>query len=65
MTQADLDRQVAAHTGESLSMVRQMGCVPLKGIPYEREPLLVDWDEVERGRTIVHPRPQNRPLAVA
>jgi len=57
MTQAELNREVAAATGESMSMVRLMGFVPLTPVPFERDrdPLVVDWDEVEQQRMVLHP----------
>ena len=57
MTQTELNREVAAATGESVSMVTQMGFVPLTQTPYERDrdPLVVDWDEVEQQRAVLHP----------
>ena len=57
MTQAELNREVATATGESVSMVAQMGFVPLTTFPYERDraPLVVDWDEVERTRAVLYP----------
>lgn len=52
MTQAELDRQIAEATGESLRTISQRGFVPLRPIAYERErePLVVDWDELDRDR---------------
>lgn len=52
MTQAELDRYVARATGESLQMISRMGFVPLRPTVYERdrEPLVVDWDDVESRR---------------
>ena len=40
-----------------MSTVRHMGFVPLTPVPYERdrEPLTVDWDELEQQRAILHP----------
>ena len=57
MTQAELNREVAAATGESMSMVSHMGFVPLTPFPYERDrdPLVVDWDELEQSRAVLHP----------
>ncbi len=57
MTQAELNREVASATGESMSTVRQMGFVPLMPVPYERDrdPLVVDWDEIEQQRAILYP----------
>ena len=47
MTQSELNREVAMATGESVSTIRQLGFVPLTHLPYEREPLVIDWDERE------------------
>ena len=57
MTQAEMNREVATATGESVSTISNMGFVPLTPVPYERdhEPLTVDWDEVERRRPVLHP----------
>jgi hypothetical protein len=59
MTQAALDRQVARATSESVKTIAEMGFVPLTPVPYEREPdrepLVVDWDEVEANRQVLHP----------
>jgi hypothetical protein len=57
MTQAELNREVAVATGETMSTVRHLGFVPLTPVPYERDrdPLVVDWDEVEQSRAILHP----------
>ena len=57
MTQAEVNREVAAATGESVSTISKMGFVPLTPVPYERdrEPLVVDWDEVEQRRAVLHP----------
>jgi hypothetical protein len=58
MTQAEIDRQVAAATGEDASTIAEMGFVPLAPIPFERErrPLTVDWDEVDQRRLGLFPR---------
>ena len=57
MTQAQLNREVAAATGESVRTIAGLGFVPLTPIPYERdrEPLLVDWDELESRRGVLNP----------
>ncbi|MCH8048469.1 MAG: hypothetical protein IID44_32665, partial [Planctomycetes bacterium] len=47
MTQAELDQAVARATGESVVTIAQHGFVPLTPVPQEREPLTVDWDEVD------------------
>ena len=50
MTQAELNRAVAQATGESVETIARMGFVPLTSVPVEREPLVVDWDEVDAQR---------------
>ena len=57
MTQAELDRQIAGATGESVSTIRQLGFGPLWPAPYERdrEPLSVDWDLVDEKREVLFP----------
>ena len=57
MRQRELDRNIARATGETVSTVARMGFVPLLPVPYERdrEPLVMDWDEWEQTRKIVHP----------
>jgi hypothetical protein len=50
MTQADLNRAVAAATGESVSVIDGLGFVPLTPTPFEREPLVVDWDALDEER---------------
>ena len=55
MTQAELNREVAKATGESVRTIAEMGFVPLPFTPIEREPLLVDWDEVDRERIAIFP----------
>ena len=50
MTQAELNRAVASATGETVSTIAEMGFVPLMPFPVEREPLTVDWDELDAER---------------
>jgi hypothetical protein len=52
MTQSQLNRAVARATGECLSTIRHRGFGLLRAIVSEpeREPLLVDWDALERHR---------------
>ena len=53
MTQKELERQIASQTGESIQTIESMGFSPLRVvIPVEerREPLTVDWDEVDKVR---------------
>lgn len=59
MTQAEIDRAVAEATGEDRRIIARMGFVPLTRGPVERdrEPLVVNWDEVDDMRMVVHPLP--------
>jgi hypothetical protein len=55
MTQQDrLNRAVAEATGESVATVMQMGFVPLRHVPFERDPddLSLDWDELDADRRV-------------
>ena len=56
MTQTDLNRAVAHATGESVSAIAEMGFVTLTSIPIEREPLVVDWDQLDEQRVSVFPQ---------
>jgi hypothetical protein len=55
MNQQQLNREVAEATGESINTIRQLGFSPLTTIPMERDPLIVDWDELEESREILFP----------
>jgi hypothetical protein len=50
MTQRELNRAVAHATGESLSTITSLGFVPLTIGPVERDPLVMDWDELDEDR---------------
>ena len=65
MNQSELDQAVAKATGESVRTIAQMGFVLLAPIPIEREPLVVDWDELEAQRPGMLPQQQERELAFA
>ncbi len=58
MTQADLNRAVASATGESVCRISRQGFVLLTPQPIEREPLVVDWDELDAARTSYLPQRQ-------
>jgi len=63
MTQADLERELADATGESLSVIRRRGFSLIEVVT---EPLTIDWDEVqqvERSRSKPRRRPIRRRLA--
>jgi hypothetical protein len=55
MSQAELNRQVARATSESVTTIAEMGFVPLTRGPFEREPLVVDWDDLDSQRPVLHP----------
>jgi len=50
MNRRDLNRAVARATGESVSTIASLGFVPLTVGPVEREPLVLDWDELDEKR---------------
>ena len=50
MPQRELNRAVAQATGESLSTIAGIGFVPLTVGPVEREPLVLEWDELDEDR---------------
>ena len=45
MSQRDLNRQISKATGEDLATIAGMGFVELTPIPFDREPLTMNWDE--------------------
>ncbi len=56
MTQAELERELAAATGETVSLIRSRGFQLVE--PPELEPLVIDWDAVypiERARRVQLP----------
>jgi hypothetical protein len=58
MTQADLNREVASRTGESVSTIRRLG-FNLIEIPCP-PPLVVDWDQLDEQRSALLPDRQQR-----
>ena len=55
MTQRELNREIANQTGDSIQTINTMGFSPLRSvIPIEerQEPLIIDWDEVDRIRQL-------------
>ena len=48
MTQHQLERELARLTGETITTIRHRGFGLVE--PPEREPLVVDWDELEEER---------------
>ena len=63
MTQAELNREVAYATGESVDTIAQMGFVVLTRIPIEREPFRIDWDRLDADRHVSLHRPRVRARA--
>jgi len=57
MTERELMREVATATGESVRTISNHGFVLLRPVAYERdrEPLVVDWDEVDARRLAQQP----------
>ena len=57
MTQSELNHEIAETTGESIHTIGHMGFVPLTRGPVEieREPLVLDWDEVPDRRYTLLP----------
>ena len=45
MTQADLNRAVAAATGETVDLIARQGFDFVEAPPLERDPLVFDWDD--------------------
>ena len=62
MHQNELNRAVARATGESVRTIARMGFSPLSEPAAEREPLVVDWDELEARRVGVLPERRRREL---
>lgn len=59
MTQAEMEHELARSTGESLSTIRGRG-FSLIVMP-ERNPLVVDWDQVQQ-REPMRYIPRRRPV---
>ena len=57
MTQCQIDRAVAAATGESLDVVRRLGFSLVED--HTEEPTVVDWDALESQRGKLIPDRQN------
>lgn len=59
MTQAEMERELARSTGESVCTIRNRG-FSLIVMP-DRGPLTVDWDQVQQ-REPLHYVPRRRPV---
>ncbi len=72
MHQADLTREVARATGETVSTIRDMGFGLADPVVVSHDPegtvnvedKIVDWDELARQRVAPDPRPIRRALAI-
>lgn len=65
MTQTNLNHAVARATGESFSTIAKMGFVTLTSIPVEREPMVVDWDQLDEQRcSVFSQRSRRQTIAV-
>ena len=62
MTQNEPNRAVAQASGESVRIIAQMGFSPPTPVVIDREPLVVDWDELEAQRVGVLPEHRQREL---
>ena len=62
MTHAEMERELAHTTGESLAMIRRRGFQLIEPPPLD--PRFVDWDELDAERVAVIPQRsrQNRRL---
>jgi hypothetical protein len=58
MTQADLNREVASCTGETVATIRKRGFSLIE--PHYPPPLVLDWDKLDSRRLGVVPNPQRR-----
>lgn len=47
MTQTDLNRAVAAATGETVELIARQGFGFIEAPPAERDPLIFDWDDAD------------------
>lgn len=65
MTQAELNRAVASATGEAVSTIADMGFVLLEPDSSERDPLVVDWDQLDQDRVSVFPQRCPQPIVAA
>lgn len=63
MTQAELEREVAQVTGETVGEIRSRG-FQLIVMP-QRRPQYVDWDEVQQVAPLRKPRFRRRPVRLA
>ncbi len=65
MNQRELNREIAKATGETITEIANRGFVLLTAVPFEREPLTIDWDEADANRNFtIMPRRARTPVVV-
>jgi len=64
MNQRELNREVSRKTGETVSTIAALGFIPLTGQPYEREPLTIDWGELDADHNVALMPKRVRPPVV-
>lgn len=52
MSQHELNREISRATGEDIATIAGLGFVELRPVPFEREPLTIDWDEHDLDRNV-------------
>ncbi len=66
MNQRDLNREVSRKTGETVSTIAALGFIPLTDQPFEREPLTIDWEELDADRNVaLMPKRTRSPAVVS
>ena len=66
MSQRELNRQISQTTGEDIATIAGMGFVELRPVPFEREPLTMDWDEHDLDHNVaVIPQRRRRRMQAA
>ena len=62
MSQHELNREISRATGEDLATIAGRGFVELTPIPFEREPLTMNWDEhdIEHNVAVIPQRRRQR-----
>ena len=61
MTHAQMERELARATGESVSTLRSLGFQPVE--TPDPEPLTVDWEAIDQERLAIFPDRQRRRYA--
>ena len=65
MNQRELNREIAKATGETITEIANRGFVLLTAVPFERESLAIDWDQLDIERNVaITPRRKRTPVVV-